>query len=277
LLTLGLSHPAVVIVIYSLMLFFGVLALTLERQPSWLIFPSLLGTGFLIFSVVYQAQKVGIDFRDVKVRKFKLPIPTFITRRISSILTITRRPIWLVVLIALLVPAWFAPLLVLNWNNLLVLYCAVTLLIIYSWYTAEPDQSLLQGTMYLSIFILLLDYSFSALADSSWLENYIDTLSAIVFVWVLLKLFFTKRNELFQLTGFELLLIFMVWFVPFVMSNVFLLSSDFVQVIQHTCMLAIPFVLAIKIMTYNHVAENRMIFFPLLVGLVTIAARALIW
>ncbi len=62
LLTLGLSHPAVVAVMYVAMASFGALALVLQDRTDWFRFAALCLTGVMLFGCVAVLQHMGVAF-----------------------------------------------------------------------------------------------------------------------------------------------------------------------------------------------------------------------
>ncbi|TXT25107.1 MAG: UDP-N-acetylglucosamine:undecaprenyl-P N-acetylglucosaminyl 1-P transferase [Gallionellaceae bacterium] len=274
LLELGFPHPAVVAVIYSVMLGFGLLAVALHDRSDPVIFSNLVGTGLLIFSGVTLAQQTSFRYKAKTSKRLDSIQQTAIFKRISLWLKATARPVGVAILAALLLPALFAPLLALSGNRVLALYCSAALLVYFSFRTRRAaDQGILHGTLYLTIFALLLIYNLSAQYNPSWLDWYLNALSAATLVWVVLKLFFSKHSEIIFASGFELLILFVSWFVPFVALEDLQISATVLQSVQRTCLLSIPFMLAMKINIRNQ-GQNHWVSIPLVVALAIVATRA---
>lgn len=274
LLDLGFPHPAVVAAIYSVMLGFGLLAVALHHWPDWVIFSNLVGAGLLIFSGVTLAQQTGFRYKTRTNERLESVRQTQIFKRVAHWLRVTAKPAGIAILTALLLPALFAPLLSLSGNKVLALYCTAALLVFFSFRTRRAaDQGILHGTLYLVIFALLLIYNLSVQSRPSWLGEYIDALSVIALVWVVLKLIFAKHSEIIFASGFELLILFISWFIPFVALEDLQASSSTLLAVQHACLLSIPFVLVMKIHIRNH-GQNHWVTIPLIVALGIVAARA---
>lgn len=273
LLDIGLPHPAVVSVIYGIMLVFGLLAFALKEQPGWMVFLTLMGSGLLIFSCVPLAQKAGVGHNKRAERKAAFADQAIAPGQIAQWLKLNAKPVGILILAALMFPSLIVPLLALNTNHLLVLYCAMTLLVIYSWYTAAPDSSFLQGTMYVTVFALLLHYNLTSSVNSFWLEYYINTVSVITLLWVLVYLAYDRQNEILFPSGFELIMLFFAWFVPFVILNELQLPANVLKATQRTCLLSIPYMLVIKIMIRNSGGAIRWLSLPLIIGLAMVAIR----
>ena len=274
LLDMGFPHPAVVAVIYSAMLFFGLLAVGLHDHPDWVIFSNLVGAGLVIFCGITLAQQTNFYYKAKASKKLESIRQIHAFRLVAYWLRITARPIGVGIFVALLLPAIFAPLFTMNSNKVLALYCAAALLAFFSFRTRrQADKSILHGTLYVAIFALLLIYNLSGLANPSWLGWYINTLSIATLIWVVMKLFFAKHSEIMFATDFGLLILFISWFIPFVALEDLYLHDGILQTVQRTCLLTIPFVLAMKINIRNH-RQKLWFSIPLVVALVTVATRA---
>ncbi len=307
LLQLGLPHPVVVIIIYCVTLIFGLLAIALKKQPDWVIFSGLIGFGSLVFGIVYALPSLGFcsDFQERRSNTIVLPIKnrrrstavlSLEERRNSSIalpenerrwsaiwrmrlgdlLRTTARPVGIGILVALFIPAMFAPLLLLNSGQALLLVLLSILLAAFSWKTSSANKSILHGSIYLAIFSLLIFYEISAAQTPSWITTYYPTLSGFVMIWVILKLYYSEHNEVVFASGFEMLMLFVSWFVPFVMLEDLKLFASEAQAMRHACLLSIPFLLAMKINIRIHGGHNRWIVIPLVFGLLVVAMRSLL-
>ena len=306
LLQLGLPHPLVVMIIYCVTLIFGLLAIALKKQPDWVIFSGLMGFGSLVFGIVYSLPLLGFrsGFQERRTSKVVLPsknrrrntadlsleerrnsstaLPEKERRRsaiwrirLSYLLRETARPVGIGILVALFIPAMFAPLLLLNSSQALILVLLSILLGAFSWKTSTANTSILHGSIYLAIFSLLIFYEISAALTPSWITTYYPSLSGFVMVWVILKLYFSEHNEIVFASGFELLILFVSWFVPFVMLEDLKLFASEAHAMRHACLLSIPFLLAIKINIRIHGGHNRWIAIPLVFGLLVVAMRSL--
>lgn len=274
LLELGWSHSAAVIIIYALVFVFGVMAIFFQFHPQWIIFSSLLGFGIIIFASISVSRRLGFRYQARKNEKFASIRQTQTFKRVAEALDSSARPVGVLVIAGLLMPALFSPLLALSLTNVVTLYSVAMLMLFFSWRSHhEGNQSILHGTLYLTIFALLLIYNLSALADTSWLEGYINTLSGAVLLWVVLMMVFSRHVEIVIASEFELLMLFLCWFVPFVVLKDLDMSRRFLEATQHTCLLSIPFFLAMKINIRNFAESHSWLIYSLMAALTLVGAR----
>lgn len=276
LMSLGLPHPVVVVVVYCVMLCFGLLAIVLKQKSDWVIFSSLAGFGLLVFASVSGLQHAGFCYENKGQAKNNSIRQSASFKRVADWLRRSAKPIGIGILVVLLIPAIFAPLMPLSSNKALTLYLVSGLLIFFCWHSDASNKSILHGALYLAIFALLLIYEVSSSYISSWVEGYISAASIFVLLWVTLKLFFSKHNEIVFASGFELLMLFVSWFVPFVVLEELNISASTVHAVQHACLLSIPFLLAMKINIRVHGGHNRWITILLVFGLAVVGVRGVL-
>lgn len=274
LLALGVSHPAVVGVIYFVMASFGLLAVVMFHQSEWINFLTLMALGFLVFASVFMLQHRGIHF-SAKGRRIHSFRQTQLALDISEHLRQSAKVVGMFVLLALLIPAVFAPLVQLNANKSLSLFLMAMLIAAYSWQLSSANKNILCGSVYLAIWILMLLYEISSVENPSWLEAYNSWSAGLVLLWVVLKLIFSKHNEIVFASGFELLMLFISWFIPFVVMAELPVSPAVLHAVQHACLLSIPFLLAMKINIRVFGGHNRWIAIPLIFGLTVVGFRGL--
>jgi len=272
LIDIGLSHPAVVSVIYLAMFAFGLLAIMLQSKPDWVIFLSLISAGLLMFSWFLFVRKTGIY-------STKWTIPYFDKLRQSDGYKLMAHwldrwhSIGITILVALLLPVLLAPLFGLSGSKVLMLYGLAGLLVFFSFRTRRAaDLSILHGTLYLNIFALILVYNLSALAQFSWLHEYINGLSVIACLWVMLKLVFTECKEIIFSSDFELLVLLVIGFVVFIVMGDLQVSPMVLQAVQNAFLISIPFMMVMKINIRTHGQGRLYIFLPV-IALVIMATR----
>ncbi len=301
LLSLHLPHPAVVVIMYGLMIIFGLLAIALKDQPDWEIFLALMGFGLLVFAGVSGLQYVGFNYdrrlynrqiqgvsglqhvgfsRSGKERRIGTFRQTKFFRHMAVWMRATARPIGISILVALLIPAMLAPLPVLNADKILSLFLLSGLLAVFSWKSTSAYKitsaykGVLYGSMYLAIFALLLIYQLSATQMTSWSATYSSLVAAFAWCWAIFEWFFSKYTGIAFTSGFELLMLFVSWFVPFVVLEDLNLSAHVVHAVQHACLLSVPFFLAMKINIRIYGGHNHWIRIPLIFGLLVVAVRS---
>jgi UDP-GlcNAc:undecaprenyl-phosphate GlcNAc-1-phosphate transferase len=275
LLELGLPHPLVVVVIYCLMLIFGILAITLRQQPDWAIFLVLLGIGLLVFGSVSYLQHAGFSYGP-KEQRISTIRQTQIFQRVAGWVSSTAKPAGILILVALLVPSGFVPLS--DWiiNKAWMLALMSVLLVVFSWKSSINNKSILHGVIYLAILALLLVYEGGDVSPRSWIGTTYDlSIAVLAMGWVVLKLFFSKHGEIMVTSNFELLILFISWFIPFVVLKDLQVSAPTVRAVQHACLLSIPFLLAMKINIRINEENSHWISNFLVFGLLVIAGRSM--
>jgi UDP-GlcNAc:undecaprenyl-phosphate GlcNAc-1-phosphate transferase len=276
LLSLGLPHPAVVAVIYCLMFIFGSLAVILKNQPDWMVFPLMWVLGLLIFIGVSGCQHTNWHYIAKGRRRIRSVRQLQVFRWMELVLRNSAHAAGMLVLIALFIPALFAPLVTLNGNKVLTLFLISGLMAAFSWRISAPNKSILHGTIYLAIFALMVIYEVSSLRIPSWLHLYIPWAAGVTLSWVILKLIFSEHNEIVFASSFELLMLFVCWFIPFVVLKEMNFSKELIAAIQNACLLAIPYMLAMKINIRNLGGHNRWIMAPLFFGLIAVGMRSVV-
>lgn len=274
LIDLGLPHPEAVALIYLMMFCFGLLAISIRNEPDWVIFASLIGVGVFIFSSIWLAQSAGVHYNHLKTNKLDSIRQLDALKSIAYGFKVTAQPIGAIILVALLLPALFAPLFTLSSDRALLL-CAMLVLLVFLTFRIRRagDLSIVHGILFLCLFSLLFIYKLSSLLYPSWLGEYINLLSAIALAWVALKLFFTKYSQIIFAADFELLILLFSGFIAYVLMEDLSASSLILQAIQHAFLLAIPFLLVMKINIHNY-GQTRKLLFPIILTLVIVLARA---
>ena len=270
---LGLPHPVTVAVIYLIMLTFGLLSILLSEQSDWLMFVSLLSVGCALFLVVSLLQKRGFRIKSKRLRSKSSYRQFEWFKKIEGWLKTSSKSIGILVVLLLILPAFVGPLIELNGRQTLSLALISILMAGYSWQGSAGDRSILSGIVYLAIWVLLLIYGLSNAMLPSWLGLYISITASLVLVWVLLKMFFSDHKEIVFTSGFELLILFFVWFVPFVVLEEMKLPPNILSAIKFSCFVSIPFLLAMKINIRIFGERGGLVIYPIVIGLMVIALR----
>lgn len=274
LIDLGLPHPEAVALIYLMMFCFGLLAITIRNEPDWVIFLSLIGVGIFIFSSIWLAQSAGMHYNYLKRNDFDSIRQLDALKYIAYWFKVTAQPIGGMLLVALLLPALFAPLLSLSGDGILVLYISVIVFVFLSLRIRRAgDLSILHGILFLCIFSLIFMYKLSSLMHPSWLGEYINLLSAIALSWVALKLFFTKYSQIIFAADFELLILLFSGFIAFIVVEDLPVSPFVLESVQYAFLLSIPFLLVMKINIHNY-GQTRKLLFPVIIMLAIAITRA---
>jgi len=274
LLTLGLAHPGVVAVIYAVMAFFGVMALSLEMFPDWYAFAALLIAGFVLFGGVSGLQHLKFSFAPKKkklrysdIRKW----PVFI--QISR--WVVDKAVTISVMLAALVclPAVFLPLPELNRNEVLALLMIAGAIAYYGLHRAPGQNGMLHGAVYVSLFALFFLYNLGSGEAESWLGIYLTAISILAVTWVSIKIIFRRHATVLMPSSFELLMVFLSWFLPFVLFQEMHLSTYAAEAGRLACLQVLPFMLAAKIYFNIQPHANRWVVSVLAGALMVIALR----
>ena len=248
LMALGLAHPAVVAVIYVVMVIFGAFALWLQNYPDWYMFVTLCLIGVVLFVSVAGLQHLGIVF-NLGYRKSSYATmrhwPSF--RAISRWTARNVSAISVLLLALLCLPALFFPLPELNRNEALALLMLAWAVLFYGFHRFHGYRGMLHGSIYVSIFTLFFIYNLAAGGARNWPNIYLMVISMAAAVWVLAKIVFRRKIVVFRTSSFELLMLFLSWFLPFVLFTELRLPSDVIEAGRHACLQVLPFMLTVKI------------------------------
>ena len=277
LMTLGLAHPAVVAVMYAAMAFFGMLALGLRGYPDWYAFAALCLAGIVLFGGVSGLQHLGFVFN---VRRRKRAYSTVrqwpIFRRFSRSVVSGTVSTSVFLLSLLCLPALFFPLPELNRHEVLALLILAGVVVFYSLHRAQTYKGMLHGSIYVSIFALFFLYNLAVDAGGHWSHVYLTAISALAAVWVLIKIVFRKNTVILMTSSFELLMVFLSWFLPFVVFQELHLPAIVVEAGRLACLQVLPFMLATKIYFNAQPQGNKWVVGALGGALAVIALRGLV-
>jgi UDP-GlcNAc:undecaprenyl-phosphate GlcNAc-1-phosphate transferase len=278
LMALGLAHPGVVAVMYAAMAFFGALALGLQNYPDWIEFAALCMAGGVLFGGVSGLQHVGFSFLAGRRKRPYSTVrqwPMFI--RFSQWVGSKAVPVSVLLLSLLCLPALFFPLPSLNGNEVLALLMLSGVVIFYSQHQTDAYKGVLHGSIYVSIFVLFFLYNLSVLTDGRWPVFYLTTISVLTAVWVAIKVFFRKHTAILKTSSFELLMVFLSWFLPFVLFQELHLPVDVEAAGRLACLQVLPFMLSAKIYFTVQPRGNRWVVGVLAGAMVIVALRGWAW
>lgn len=277
LMALRLPHPVVVAVIYAAMVAFGMMGLLLLDSPDWYVFAVLLAMGAVLFGGVSAAQHLGLMFRATGGKRPPATgrqWPLFM--RLSGAVISSAIPISIFLVSLLCLPALFFPLPELNRNEALALFMLAGAVVFYSLQHKQASQGMLHGAVYVSIFALFFLYNLAVAADGHWVNVYLMVISLLAAVWVAIKIILRRKVVVFRTSGFELLLVFLSWFVPFVLLEGLRLPADVIEAGRLACLQVLPFMLAAKIYFNLHPQGDRWVVGALAGAMVVTALRGLV-
>ena len=276
LMTLGLAHPAVVAVMYAVMAFFGTLALALHDYPDWYEFAVLCLAGVVLIGGISALQHLGFTFnlqRRKRAYSMVRQWPAF--KKFSRAIVTNTVTISLIGLFLLCVPALFFSLPELNRNEALALLILVGIVVYYSLHWTQNYKGMLHGSVYVSIFVLIFLYNLAPGADGHWSRDYLTAIAALTTVWVMIKIFFRKNTNILMTSSFELLMVLLSWFLPFVVFEELHFPAVVLDAGRMACLQVLPFMLATKIYFNAQPQGNKWVVGALGGALAVIALRGL--
>lgn len=277
LMALGLAHPAVVAVIYVAMAVYGVLALALQGYPDWYTFAALCLMGIFLFAGVAGLQYSGFVFN---VGRRKRPYSTIrqwpVFRGISRWTVVNVARISVLLLALLCLPALFFPVPDLNRNEALALLMLAWAVLFYGFHRFQGYRGMLHGSIYVSIFTLFFIYNLAAEGGRDWPSIYLTVISALAAIWVTAKIIFRRKMVILRTSSFELLMVFLSWFMPFVLFKELNLPVNVIDAGRHACLQVLPFMLAIKLYFNMQPRANKWVVGILSGATVLIALRGLV-
>ena len=108
--------------------------------------------------------------------------------------------------------------------------------------------NIIHGVFYICSFSILYTWQISSY-EALNINGYATMFGIILFVWVALKIKLGQRNEVLLTSSFEILLIFISWFLPYVLMPALMISGDILNAAKFACLGAIPLFVAIKLVT----------------------------
>lgn len=277
LLALGLTHPGVVAVMYVAMAFFGLVAMILVGFPDVYAFAALLIIGGILFGGVaaLQQRKLLLSPRQTHVGKKKQPYTSLrqsaYFQKIAGRVCTFSLPISLFLLTILCFPALFFPLPELNRNEVLALLMMAGMVVFYSLQHSAAHAGMLHGSVYVSIFILFFMYNLGM--KNEGFSLYLTTISLLALVWVAFKIFFRKNPQVILPSSFELLMLLLSWFIPFVLLPEFNSADSTIQSGRLACLQVLPFMLVTKIFFNSQPQGNNWVVGMFAGAMVVIAMR----
>ena len=254
LMELGIPHAGVVPIMYGLMIVYGLLAISLNDLPEYI----QLGIGLLfsamIFGGVEAMLRLGYHISITHVetnedeKNHAHPL-----RRLMVIWLGKSVPLmsWMIPL-ALLAPALFVTPTGTGYLMMTIMIAAVAAAL-FPWQACSERMCWQHSIIYLLTFALLFILN---LLGPEWVHGYLQTVTIIVAIWVVLKLIFKRHNRVFLTSGIELLMIFITWVMPEVLIHNMQLSADMESTLLQTCVESIPFLLAMKILIRRQTRRN---------------------
>jgi len=257
LLTLGLPHPAVVGIIYSLMTGFGVLAWTIHDWPEKQQFAVGIVLVLVIYGSVILLNRMKWRFSSISVadqeRSFR---QTRLFRGITRIVGHVTPYFGMFLGCALLLPAIWPAYGLTKTEGLAALAVSVFIALLFPWFERRDRVSgWMHGLLYAAAFTLLAAFHLAPHVPA-WLPGYFSMLSVVLTVFVFLKVLFRSHHEIFLTSSFELLMIIISWMIPLFVIPELGFGEEVSNTLYIVCLESIPVLLAMKILIRKQPRRN---------------------
>lgn len=259
LLALGFSHGGVVILIYFIGFGLGTAAIALHNDEAWLQFATLFLLAALLYMPIFLAENKSWNLG-------RFPKLQAVPQEIKSGLVVAagRSVAWLrlTIIVGLLLPVLFVSSSPAETRNLLI-GVLIILLVAFPWRDHKEQSNIMFGLFYMAGLAILFVWNVSSFAafDMGW---YTLGLVVVLSLWALFKIRFKGHHEVFFTSGFEVLLIVLSWFVPYLLLPVLHVSDVIMAATKTSCLEAIPLFIAMKIVIRKQPHRNHMMAFALI-------------
>jgi UDP-GlcNAc:undecaprenyl-phosphate GlcNAc-1-phosphate transferase len=274
---LGLAHPGVVALMYVAMAVFGAVAVFFRHSPDWYSFLAMCALAVLLFGGVSGIQHLRAKLKPSKRRNRYDSVrqwPAF--KKFISVVTSGAFPVSMVLFSLLSLPALFFPIPELNRNEVLAIFLLAAGVVFYSSHQTVSHKGMLHGSIYVSNFVLLFVYNLSVSKTSQWLDIYLIIISLLATIWVVLKIVLRDRVVVLKPSSFELLMVFLSWFLPFVLFEELRLPANVIESGRMACLQVIPFILVSKIYFNLQLNGNKWVVSVFAGAMITVALRGMI-
>lgn len=255
LLALGLSHALVVTIVYIWMIILGIFALNVKSLPDYL----QLALGILLMAIPYslltlaERHKISLSFchenLDAESNRLRHRFSTVVSRSMELLLY--------VIPVALCAPLLVASEIPQRINHLAFALAAFVAFVFILKRAAEDKINIIHGIFYICSFIILYVWQISSYGFLN-LNYYATVFGGLLFIWSIVKIKLCRRNEVLFTSSFEILLIFVSWFLPYVMLPALAVSDEVLRAAKFACLGAIPLFVAIKLVTRRSLDRDIM-------------------
>lgn len=271
LLMLGVPHHTVVIIIYLIVFGFGILSVFVHELPEYVQFALLWLAGLLVYLPVIILQHAGFKYKGSllanKLEHKGSKLAVFIAKR--------TRLICGTLILLLLLPAFLFDIESTSQNASIFTIATCLTIWFFYWKHDRTQHGILHGALYASIFLLLFHYNTHFTAADE-INHILRPLTVITAIWVLAKIFLRGNHAVLFTTSFELLLLFLIWFLPFILLDSLLIPEEFIFAGKIACLESLPYLLLLKIYFKKKPEANVQILSGLTIALITIVLRSLI-
>jgi len=277
LLALGIAHPGVVVVMYLAMAGFGLLGVGLHGQPDVWVFAAIWLAGAVLFGAVSLLERRGVSFAAAGRRKPKTSFRQYRWfTKVADRMIVWAAPMSLSLLLLLCLPVLFIALPEMNRSQALAFLMVAGIALVYGVSRSEVNRGILHGALYVSIFALVFLYNLAASEGPGWEAGYLWMLAAAATLWVVSKMIFRKNATYLKTSAFELLMVLLSWFLPFVLFEDLKLPQPVIEAGRVTCLQVIPFMIAAKIYFNAKPQDHRWLVGGLSGAMAVVALRGLL-
>jgi UDP-GlcNAc:undecaprenyl-phosphate GlcNAc-1-phosphate transferase len=272
LLDLGLSHAAVVPVLYAATAAFGFLAVAVRHLPEPIQLASVLLLGAAVYAPVYWLRYRGVPSG---LRSFLATTPKGRSGDRLSAWAGRSVPVASLVFVAGLAAPAFAPGVVSGKAGFVALCAACFLAIFFPWRSHVSRSGVCYGLLYTGCVTLVAVYHFH-LGESAWIPAWMGGLSVAALLWVGLKVRAKEHHRrVIAPSGFEALFFGAALFVPTVLAPVARFPEAARSAILTACLESIPLLFALKILVRKQPRRNFLFAGGLVAALVLVGFRGL--
>lgn len=273
LLDIGVPHPVVVPILYLSAGVFGVQAWLLWEAPDWFQFAAVILLAVLVHGTVYGLQRFGIRW---KVEEGTAPSRTdpayaLMARLMGKSVRLAETAIPIGIAIPVLAMPVVPPVI-----GGIAMAVFVFVAALFPWRARRARPSVSYGLMWFACLCLLALLQATPAAPA-WVPAYLAVLSAIVLLWVLLKMRYRGHRQIVNVSSFELLLLSSVLFVALVMVPALHMDEGIRRMLLAVCLESLAFLLALKILLHRQPHRNSMIVAGFLLALALIVVRGFLF
>ena len=272
LLELGLPHAVVVRILYLSAGAFGMQAWLLHGTPDWVQFCQVILLATLVHGTVYGLQRLGLRWNggSKPVPSPADPAGTVMERLLEK----SVRWVTAAVAIGLVIPIFALPVLPPFFSGIAM---AVLLFVaaMFPWRAHLSRSSVVNGLIGFAC-VCLIALVQAAPGSPAWVPKYHAVMSAVVLLWVLLKMRYCGHREIVQVSAFEMLLLGVVLFVALVLVPALQLGEGLRKMLLAVCMESVAILLAIKILIRRQPHRNSMIAMAFLGALALIVVKGFV-
>ncbi len=262
LLKMRINHASVVTIIYGLMFFWGFWSWFVRNWPEWQQFSSTIVILICLYGGLTSMEKLQSD-----VGRFIRSARLIPARRLVIRTKLVRRGLFAApfFLLTCLVVEVLGVVPLSRPFGLLACSAALFVVMMYPWKAGKEKMLMGHGVLYAALFFMLLIVGIEG-RELFWPLLFLYGTSLLAFCWVLVKVTTSRSDLLLYPSGFELLLIFSSWMLPFALQPILNITLEKGLPIILASAQALPWLCLVKLVVRRNPAKN----FRVALGLVFI-------